>query len=109
MNGWTECVFCGAPLTDCPTRPSRQPYCGPACEYADSDDQTPEVDPTVAHVGELPDCDVCQRDGVTAPAAYDAALNVPNRPWAFMCVDCFTSHGIGELGLGKGQRLEVAA
>lgn len=37
--GWDVCVFCGAPLTDCITRPSARPYCGPACEHAASDDE----------------------------------------------------------------------
>lgn len=36
--GWDVCVVCGAPLTDCITCPSARPYCGPACEYADSDE-----------------------------------------------------------------------
>ncbi len=35
--GWTECVFCGAPLTDCPTTPATRRYCGSACETADAD------------------------------------------------------------------------
>ena len=55
-----------------------------------------------AKVESLPQCDFC---GETAQ--YDATTIFG--PWAFMCVSCFETNGTGQLGLGKGQRLEVSA
>jgi hypothetical protein len=48
-------------------------------------------------VGFLPNCDFCGE-----PAKVDGKTH--SGPWANMCGDCFTIHGIG-LGLGKGQTL----
>lgn len=56
---------------------------------------------TVAKVAALPKCDVCKNE----TACYDAATVYG--PWAFMCQSCFELHGTGQLGLGKGQRLEL--
>lgn len=55
-----------------------------------------------AKVESLPECDFC---GETA--LYDAATVFG--PWAFMCQSCFDTKSTRQLGLGKGQRLEVVA
>lgn len=58
-----------------------------------------------AIVNELPACDFC--DGHPhdrTRAQYDGATKI-RRQWAFMCGEHWESVGIGELGLGKGQRL----
>jgi hypothetical protein len=49
----------------------------------------------------LPACDF----GCGETARYDAATFLG--PWAYMCQSCFKVNGTGELGLGKGQRLEL--
>jgi hypothetical protein len=49
----------------------------------------------------LPACDF----GCGETARYDAATMMG--PWAYMCQSCFELNGTGQLGLGKGQRLEV--
>lgn len=59
----------------------------------------PLLDTTVA-VGEIPPCYFCG-----SPAAVDAEVNLPERPWAYMCEIDWTAHGLGVLGLGRGQRL----
>lgn len=55
-----------------------------------------------AKVSQLPKCNFCDDS-----ALYDG-MTVYG-PWAYMCQGCFDLHGIGTLGLGKGQRLEVIA
>jgi hypothetical protein len=58
-------------------------------------------------VAELPDCDI-HKYGMffpeKIPAQYDG--KTIGGQWAFMCEDCFMSHGVG-LGVGRGQRLTV--
>jgi hypothetical protein len=63
---------------------------------------------TFAHVAELPDCDVhlYERGVSGVQAGYDGKTQAG--PWAYMCGDCFVSHGTG-LGVGRGQRLLVRA
>lgn len=61
----------------------------------------------VAKVSKLPECDIhkyrLNKPGV--PAHYDGKTK--SGPWANMCHPCFVEHGVG-LGLGQGQKLEVA-
>lgn len=52
-------------------------------------------------VSEIPNCDFCGE-----PASYDARTKFG--PWGFMCEDDFKTHSTGKLGLGFGQKLEVA-
>lgn len=47
-------------------------------------------------------CDFCHHD-ITG-VLYDAKTKYG--PWATMCHDCFTKHGYGGLGLGRGQRYQ---
>ena len=47
-----------------------------------------------------PTCDICR----ARPAAVDG--KTVHGPWAYMCVPCFETLGVG-LGLGKGQRLLI--
>lgn len=47
-----------------------------------------------------PTCDICS----SRPAAIDGKTVMG--PWAYMCVPCFETHGVG-LGLGRGQRLLI--
>ena len=68
---------------------------------------------TVAYVPQLPPCDICKMndggktaDNELALAAYDSRLNVGGQ-WAYMCSIHYTLYGLGELGIGKGQRLVV--
>jgi len=56
---------------------------------------------TTTEVSKLPPCDFC-----FMPAEYDGKTR--SGPWANMCSRCFKVRGAG-LGLGKGQRLVVAA
>lgn len=56
---------------------------------------------TTAQVTTLPKCDIC----TAQTAQYDAMTN--RGPWAYMCQGCFEDYGVG-LGLGRGQKLEVA-
>lgn len=66
---------------------------------------------TVAFVSALPPCDICKMNAGdmkgenVALAKYDARTVAG--PWANMCVTHFALHTNGELGTGKGQRLEV--
>lgn len=55
-----------------------------------------------ARVFKIPNCDLCQWNGKTVPAAYDAASKMGK--WAFMCEECFSNYGMG-LGMGVGQKL----
>lgn len=57
---------------------------------------------TEVKVSHLPNCDLCERDGKTVPAAYDGKTVFG--PWANMCQDDFITYGVG-LGTGRGQRL----
>lgn len=67
------------------------------------------MDEETAVVGDYPDCDIHSKMfGTRVPAAYDAATNLPNGLWAYMCADCFPKWGPGQLGLGRGQRLVLA-
>lgn len=56
---------------------------------------------TTTQVPALPKCDFCE----TKEAAYDGKTAFG--PWAYMCEACWSQNGIGRLGLGYGQRLEV--
>jgi hypothetical protein len=53
----------------------------------------------------LPKCDVCQQNGMTVDAAYDAKTVFG--PWANLCAKDFMSYGVG-LGTGLGQKLVLA-
>lgn len=48
-------------------------------------------------------CDFCKRDLTHDKTVYDAAT-FPFYQCALMCENCWNEHGIGELGLGKGQK-----
>ena len=65
--------------------------------------QNEDMDWTVAHMAPIPKCDICNE----VEATVDAATNKPGNYWAYMCADCWETHGRtpGELGLGIGQRL----
>lgn len=52
-------------------------------------------------VSAMPNCDFCGEE-----ASYDARTTYG--PWGFMCESDFQTHSIGKLGLGFGQKLEVA-
>ena len=52
-------------------------------------------------VNTKPACDF----GCVKTADYDGMTKMG--PWAYMCQSCFDVNGLGELGLGKGQRLVV--
>jgi hypothetical protein len=52
-------------------------------------------------VNTKPACDF----GCGKTAEYDGMTKMG--PWAYMCQSCFDVNGLGELGLGKGQRLVV--
>ncbi len=54
-----------------------------------------------AKVSEIPNCDFCGE-----LASYDARTK--QGPWGFMCEDDFKTYSTGKLGLGFGQKLEVA-
>jgi len=54
-----------------------------------------------AKVSEIPNCDFCGN-----PAQYDAQTTLG--PWAFMCESDYQAHSTHKLGLGFGQKLEVA-
>lgn len=56
---------------------------------------------TTVQVATLPKCDICQ----TLDAEYDGATFFG--PWAYMCEPCWNQNGVGKLGTGFGQRLEV--
>lgn len=60
---------------------------------------------TTAKVAKLPPCDFCSTDHSPILASIDG--KTIHGPWANMCDECFETHGVG-LGLGRGQRLEVA-
>ena len=51
-----------------------------------------------------PNCDLCATQGKTMPAAIDGATRMG--PWAYMCVPCHETYGLG-LGMGRGQRLLI--
>ena len=59
---------------------------------------------TTAKVMHLPLCDF-PHEGSKPSAAYDAKTR--QGPWAYMCEEHFKSDGLGKLGLGLGQKLEV--
>ncbi len=61
----------------------------------------PRVNFSVVRVKKIPDCQMCN-DGT--PAMYDA--KVPYRGWAYLCKKHFRDCHC-QLGMGKGQRLEV--
>lgn len=57
----------------------------------------------VAYVQLLPKCDIHG----THHAAFDAKITIGGRSvWAYVCAGAFAKYG-GQLGVGKGQRLEV--
>ena len=56
---------------------------------------------TKARVSALPKCDFCEER-----AEYDGKLR-GFEAWAFMCYPHFYEFGIGELGLGLGQKLTL--
>lgn len=49
-----------------------------------------------------PDCDFCG-----AEASFDGKTILG--PWAYMCDAHWKSHGLGQLGTGRGQRLVLKA
>lgn len=53
----------------------------------------------------LPDCDLCETQGVKRMALYDAKTK--GGPWAYLCQDHFDRIGPGRLGTGFGQRLHL--
>lgn len=53
----------------------------------------------------LPNCSFCEHVDIIRPAKYDA--KTINGPWAFMCEIHFLSETFGELGLGRGQILQL--
>ena len=57
---------------------------------------------TVAEVARIPSCDFCNSDAV-----YDGKMQ-RRSSWAYMCEPHWVIFGIGELGLGLGQRLVLA-
>ncbi len=75
----------------------------PADRHAPGSGRPAADSDAVAHVTELPSCDIHRltRDKVV-PARYDGATR--QGPWAYMCDGCFMTHGVG-LGVGRGQRL----
>jgi glutaredoxin len=58
------------------------------------------ADSTTTTVYHLPACDFCNKT-----ARYDG--KTIHGPWANMCPDCFSVHGLG-LGTGLGQQLILA-
>lgn len=56
----------------------------------------------VAEVVKRPACDF----GCGYEAKFDGRTKMG--PWAYMCVECWTKHGVGRLGLGYGQKLALA-
>lgn len=60
-----------------------------------------EIMGTTTRVQALPKCDICQ----ALDAQYDSATYFG--PWAYMCEPCWNQNGLGKLGTGYGQRLEV--
>lgn len=60
---------------------------------------------TVATISELPNCDICGRDGITSIARYDGKMKGERQGWANMCSGCYRAHGTGRLGIGEGQYL----
>lgn len=61
---------------------------------------------TVAKVVRIPDCNFCTEDGIKTPAQYD--FKTWQGPWAFGCADCWEEYRFyPDLGLGKGQKLEL--
>ena len=54
---------------------------------------------TIVKMETLPTCDF----GCGKTADYDGMTEMG--PWAYMCQSCFDVNGLGELGVGKGQRL----
>lgn len=58
-----------------------------------------------AVVARLPECDIhAARGEPEVTARYDGKTT--HGPWAHMCSDCFSAHGVG-LGTGRGQELVV--
>jgi hypothetical protein len=53
--------------------------------------------------GEIEHCDICRTKAINLTVVVDGATRMG--PWALMCHDCFTRHGIG-IGLGVGQRYQ---
>lgn len=61
---------------------------------------------TVAYVHKLPLCDFCKERGINRPAEYDFKTRMG--PWANGCEHHWiTQKAFTELGVGKGQKLEV--
>ncbi len=58
---------------------------------------------TSVYVIELPDCGICNEQGITSTALYDAKTIWG--PWSFLCQKCFELYGPPTLGTGFGQRL----
>lgn len=57
----------------------------------------------IAVVSHRPMCDFdCGRE-----SRFDGATKMG--PWAYMCVECWLTHGIGRLGTGYGQKLALSA
>lgn len=52
-------------------------------------------------VASLPQCNFCGDE-----ARYDAKTTIG--PWAYLCQQCWESHGVGRLGTGFGQRLVLS-
>jgi hypothetical protein len=66
--------------------------------------QTEDTMSTQVIMNELPNCDICARQGKTRKARYDAATRWG--PWAYMCNTCwFMDAASRELGTGIGQEL----
>ncbi len=56
-------------------------------------------------VARLPLCDVCKQRGQVVDAKYDGKTIFG--PWANMCERDWREVGVGKLGTGFGQKLEV--
>lgn len=56
------------------------------------------TDWTIARMSKIPNCDFCGDK-----AEYDAKTKFG--PWAYMCGTHWHLSGLGQLGLGRGQRL----
>ena len=58
---------------------------------------------TTVKVASIPKCDLCKE----ADAIVDGRTAFG--PWAYMCKRCWLVRGVGRLGTGYGQKLELAA
>lgn len=62
---------------------------------------------TIAFVNKLPLCDFCKDKGINRPAEYDFKTRLG--PWANGCEVHYRRYQLHtELGIGKGQKLEVS-